>query len=419
MPSKPLGVWLIGAGGGVATTVLVGVEALKAGLTAHSGLVTDLEPFHGLDLAGLDDLVFGGHEVRQIDCLRAAKELRNAAGFLSSEMLAAAQPALEATSSRLRPGILCGSSGIVEGFADLPGVSRGPSLRAMSDRVVSDLRAFQSSTDARTVVVVNLASTEPAGPFPPEAATREGFERLLDADRRPDVTASMLYAYAAISCGFPFVNFTPAWGAAVPGIDQLARERGVPHCGRDGKTGETLVKSVLAPLFLARNLKVLAWTGHNLLGNRDGQVLEDPSAKAAKVADKDAVLRSILRDDDAHTHVRIDYVPSLDDWKTAWDFIQFQGFLDTRMSLQFIWQGCDSVLAAPLVLDLVRLANLAQRRGEAGPMLHAACFFKHPIGVEEHDFSRQFAQLSRYAEQARRSHEDTKARRDTRKPLGA
>lgn len=397
----PLGVWLIGAGGSVATTILVGVEALKAGLTAHSGLVTDREPFRGMGLAGIEDLVFGGHEVRQIDCLRAAKELRNSAGFLSAEMLSAAQPALEATSSRLRPGILCGSSGVVEGFADLPGVSRGPSLRGMLDRVIADLREFQTVTKARNVVVVNLASTEPAGAFPPEATTREGFERLLDSDRRQGVTASMLYAHAAISCGFPFVNFTPAWGAAVPGIDAFARERGVPHCGRDGKTGETLVKSVLAPLFVARNLKVLAWTGHNLLGNRDGQVLEDPSAKAAKVADKDAVLRSLLSDDDAHTHVRIDYVPSLDDWKTAWDFIQFQGFLDTKMSLQFTWQGCDSVLAAPLVLDLVRLSDLAQRRGESGVMRHAACFFKHPIDVDEHDFSRQFAMLVEYAGRAK------------------
>ncbi len=199
----------------------------------------------------------------------------------------------------------------------------------------------------------------------------------------------MLYAYAAIDAGFPFVNFTSCIGSSLPALDELARRKGVPHCGRDGKTGETLLKTTLAPMFLARNLRVLAWEGHNILGNRDGQVLNTPANRDAKVKDKDAALREILRDDKVHSRVRIDYVPSLGDWKTAWDFVHFEGFLGAKMSLQFIWQGCDSALAAPLVIDLVRLAEFGHRAGEKGAMRHAACFFKAPVGVEEHDFHRQ------------------------------
>ena len=202
----------------------------------------------------------------------------------------------------------------------------------------------------------------------------------------------MLYAFAAIDAGFPYVNFTSSIGSSLASLDRLAVERGVPHMGRDAKTGETLVKTALAPMFAARNLPLLAWESHNLLGNRDGQVLDDPAHCAGKLGNKNGVL-----DPRVHSHVRIDYVPTLGDWKTAWDFIHFQGFLGARMAMQFTWQGCDSVLAAPLALDLARLALDAHRRGFAGAMTHAACFFKAPYGVGEHDFFKQFMMLREYA----------------------
>jgi myo-inositol-1-phosphate synthase len=134
-----------------------------------------------------------------------------------------------------------------------------------------------------------------------------------------------------------------------------------------------------------------------MLGNRDGQVLDHPDSNRAKVKDKDAALRNVLKDDSVHSRVRIDYVPSLGDWKTAWDFIHFQGFLGARMAMQFIWQGCDSVLAAPLVLDLIRFSEYAHRSAESGTLKHLACFFKAPYGVEEHDFFRQSDALAAYA----------------------
>jgi myo-inositol-1-phosphate synthase len=170
--------------------------------------------------------------------------------------------------------------------------------------------------------------------------------------------------------------------------------------GNDGKTGETLVKSALAPMFSYRSLKVLSWEGFNILGNMDGRVLDNPLNKAAKIQTKDQVLSKILGYS-PHSRVHIDYVPSLDDQKTAWDFIHFQGFLGARMSLQFTWQGYDSILAAPLVLDLARLAELAVRRGESGLMPHLASYFKAPLGVDAFGLHEQYGMLAEYAEGAR------------------
>jgi len=195
----------------------------------------------------------------------------------------------------------------------------------------------------------------------------------------------------------------PLADLAMPALRQLAEERGVAHCGADGKTGETLVKTVLAPMFAARGLKVHAWQGYNMLGNRDGEVLRDPNHAAAKIQHKDDVLRGILGADSGHhSKVRIDYVPSLGDWKTAMDFIHFEGFLGARMSLQFTWAGCDSALAAPLVFDLVRLAHLSAERGEGGVMEHTACFFKAPLSGGSHDFHDQHLRLLAYAASCQR-----------------
>jgi len=193
------------------------------------------------------------------------------------------------------------------------------------------------------------------------------------------------------------VNFTPSLGAAPPALHELAQKHHVPFYGSDGKTGETLMKTVLAPLFRYRNLEVLSWEGFNILGGGDGQVLNDPRHKRSKVRSKSGVLASILGYT-PHTGVSIEYVPSLGNWKTAWDFIHFRGFLGTKMSVQFIWQGCDSLLAAPLVLDLVRLTEFAHRKGEVGPMRHLACFFKDPMGVEVHSFTDQVRVLLDYVE---------------------
>jgi myo-inositol-1-phosphate synthase len=156
------------------------------------------------------------------------------------------------------------------------------------------------------------------------------------------------------------------------------------------------MKTVLAPMFALRNFQVLSWVGHNIFGNRDGIVLDDPANKESKLRTKDQVVSSICGYK-PQTLVSIEYIESMDDWKTAWNHIHFRGFLNTKMILQFIWQGCDSILAAPLLLDILRLTLLSQRRGEVGVLKHLACFFKSPMGTEEHDFFKQMDMLEEYA----------------------
>ncbi|WP_228387349.1 inositol-3-phosphate synthase, partial [Streptomyces katsurahamanus] len=164
-----------------------------------------------------------------------------------------------------------------------------------------------------------------------------------------------------------------------PALQAAAAAGGLPHAGRDGKTGQTLLRSVLAPMFAQRALSVRAWSGANLLGGGDGAALADPAAAAAKNAGKERVLTDTL----GHTpegQVHIDDVPALGDWKTAWDHIAFDGFLGSRMILQTIWQGCDSALAAPLVLDLARLTARAHETGHTGPLPELGFYFKDPDG---------------------------------------
>jgi myo-inositol-1-phosphate synthase len=396
---RKLGVWIVGACGGVATCAVAGAEAVKAGAVGRTGLVSELPEFRDLGLAPLESLVFGGHEIRPVDWVQAAEEFARDNGVLTPAILEAVRPALKRHSANLRPGITLNSGAGVRSISPEPSEpsERTQTLRETVDRIKADLQEFKAGTKADDVVVVHLTSAEPKFVPPREFHYVESFLALLEADRKDLFPASVLYALAAVESGHAYVNFTTCIGSSFPAMDELARRHGVPHVGRDGKTGETLMKTTLAPMFVARNLKVMSWEGYNMLGNRDGKVLDAPDANAAKCADKDACLRDILDDDATHSRVRIDYVPSLGDWKTAWDFIHYQGFLGTKMILQFIWQGCDSALASPLVLDLLRFADFAQRSGESGNLRHLACFFKAPYEAEEHGFFRQHEALLAYA----------------------
>ncbi len=392
--SRRLGLWCLGARGSIATCLVNGLHGLREGLLEPVGIATEREPFTRLPLIGLDDLVLGGHDVCTRDFATGSAELVDN-GILRADLVESAARDAAAYEGRIRAGILDQAD---VGLADLdPRSARLGSLppREQIDTLRGDLEAFQRDNDLSRVIVVNLASTEAQRAPRSEWRDRVAFERALDAGETQP--ASVVYAYAAIASGSPYVNFTPSLGSSIPALREFARERGVPHAGSDGKTGETLVKTALAPLFRARALNVLAWQGYNMLGNRDGAVLADPAHKEAKVRNKNEALRTLLGSDATHTHVGIDYVPSLQDWKTAWDFIHFEGFLGAKMSLQFTWTGSDSALAAPLVLDLVRLADFAAERGEGGEMLHTAAFFKAPLGGGTHDFHAQVQVLHEYA----------------------
>jgi myo-inositol-1-phosphate synthase len=188
------------------------------------------------------------------------------------------------------------------------------------------------------------------------------------------------------------VDFTPSTGARLPALAELAERERLPYAGHDGKTGETLLRSVLAPMFAMRRLQVRSWSGFNLLGGGDGASLAAPGANAAKSASKQRVLAETLGyQPDGPT--RIEYVEDLGDFKTAWDLVGFSGFLGTAMRLEFTWHGCDSALAAPLVLDLARITAAAHRAGHRGALHALAFFFKDPLGPAEHALGAQWEAL--------------------------
>ena len=397
MSGRRVGLWMVGALGGVGTTVAVGLAALRRGLVPPQGLVTALPALDALDLDDPGQFVVGGHDVRRDSFERAAGDLQRRSRLFDPAKVEACRPDLRAWSGDVRPGTVFHAGEAVSHLADLPEARRAEGLRAAIDRVKADLGAFRERRNLDQLVVLNVASTEPPFRLSEVHTTLAAMESALARPGdEPLLPASGLYAWAALELGLPYVNFTPSLGASFPAALELARHRGAALAGQDAKTGETLLKTVLAPMFARRNLRVLSWVGHNILGNRDGLVLHDPRHKQSKLRAKDRAVAQVLGYQ-PQTHVSIEYVESLDDWKTAWDHVHFEGFLGTKMTLQFTWQGADSGLAAPLVIDLARLALLAQRRREVGVLRHLACFFKSPIGVEEHDFFRQFQMLTDYA----------------------
>jgi myo-inositol-1-phosphate synthase len=400
MATRRVGLWLVGAFGGVGSTVALGLSALARQVTNSTGLVTERPPFAHLGLNAPVDFVVGGHDIRTTDFREAVLGLNERSGVFTARQIETCSPDLAAWSGNVRPGTVLRANDTIRALADHPAVQEVRTPREAIERVQNDLRAFQATHNLDQVVVVNVASTEPPFELTEDHRRLETLDAALDRAGAAALPPSGLYAYAALDAGFPHVNFTPSLGTSCQALDELAVRRKVPHGGKDGKTGETLLKTVLAPMFAARNLRVLSWIGENILGGGDGRVLNDPENKASKVKSKDAALASILGYR-PQSLVSIDYVESLDDWKTAWDHVHFEGFLGTKMAMQFTWQGCDSILAAPLVIDLARLALLAHRRGESGVMVHLSCFFKSPMGATEHDFSRQWSALEAYATQLR------------------
>jgi myo-inositol-1-phosphate synthase len=395
MNTRRVGLWLVGAFGGVGTTVALGLAALRRGLIDETALVTALPLCDGLDLDAPAQFVVGGHDVRQTSYRQSVRELQQRSNIFEPQLADACQPDLDAWSENVRPGTVLNAGATIARLAELPEAQAATTPRAAVQRIEADLRTFRERFELDQVVVLNVASTEPPVDLQDAHADLGRMRAALEKSDPAGLPASSLYAWAALDLGLPYINFTPSLGASFSAAEELAAQRKTVLGGKDGKTGETLLKTVLAPMFAQRNLRVLSWVGHNIFGNRDGLVLDDPRNKASKVRTKDQVISEIVGYK-PQTHVSIEYIESLDDWKTAWVFIHFPGFLNVKMSMQFTWQGCDSILAAPLVIDLARLALLARRRGEVGVLRHLACFFKSPMHVPEHDFFKQWALLEHY-----------------------
>lgn len=372
------GLWLVGARGSVATTAMVGAFAVRAGLAGSTGLVSALPEVAAAGLPSLDDLVIGGHDLDTDPIAKRAERLAHG-GVFPHALLPALADELAAVEPRLRPGHAV--------------TDREPQGEAV-DRLTADIVAFREAHDLARVVVVDVASTEPpvaaealrAGPL----ADPDALAEALAAGESP-LPPSSAYVLAAYRAGCPVVSFTPSPGPRLPVLARIAEQARLPWAGSDGKTGETLLKTVLAPMFATRALQVRSWASFNMLGGGDGAALADPSRVASKLASKAAGLEAILGHPvDGPMH--IDYVDDHGEWKTAIDHVAFEGFLGTRMSLQLTWAGCDSSLAAPLVLDLARLTLRAHEAGEVGP-LPFGFFFKDPAGSQEHRLSVQWDDL--------------------------
>jgi myo-inositol-1-phosphate synthase len=372
------GIWLIGARGSVAVTSTVGALALRAGLAEPTGCVTELAALRSPALPAFADLVFGGHDVVATPLAKRAEALA-AAGVLPARLVAALPDDLSAVEEEIRPAPT--------------GVRQAEQVAA----VAADLAGFRQRHRLDRVVVVNVSSTEPAPPPHPAHADLAALESALLAEGTV-LPASGVYAYAAFTAGCSYVDFTPSAGARLPALAELARRERLPYAGHDGKTGETLVKSVLAPMFAMRNLRVRTWSGVNLLGGGDGANLAEPAANAAKAASKQRVLGETLGYV-PQGNARIEYVDDIGDFKTAWDLITFSGFLGTAMRMEFTWHGCDSALAAPLVLDLARLTAAAHAAGRTGPLTELAFFFKDPLGTPPHALPEQWATLCGFVRQ--------------------
>ncbi len=394
--TKRVGLWMIGARGGVASIAALGQAALKKGLIKTTGLVSELPQFQSLDLVKWQNVVLGGHDIRMSNLLDEVVAFQNSSRALDSSVVARCADDLNEFNERIRPGIVFNVGSTIEQLADPAILQWDASPRESIERVKNDLRRFTAEHQLARTIVINLASTEqkPDGLQLPESW--EQAETQLGRADDCALPSSSLYAIAAMELGHAYVNFTPSLGSNCEAVNQLADQMQVPHAGQDGKTGETLIKGALAPVFAMRNLNVMSWVGHNIFGNLDGKVLDDPLNKKSKLASKDKLLGEILGYH-PQTHISIEYIKSLGDWKTAWDHVHFQGFLGTPMVMQFTWQGCDSILAAPLVLDLFRFAERAQRAGQYGVLSQLSCFFKTPIGATEHNFVKQFEMLEQWA----------------------
>jgi myo-inositol-1-phosphate synthase len=388
-----LGVAVVGVGGAVATTAIAGIEMIKAGSNDLSGLPLASRAVD--DLVAYRDLDFGGWDLTG-DTLGACATRH---GVIGEAELSDGAAALNA----MRPWPAAGST---DYCANIDGGNRlTGGHRAAIARIRDDLDRFRAERDLDRVVMVNLASTERLpNPHAPCLADADAFERGLDADDGA-ISPAMLYAYAAIASDTPYANFTPSTAADAAPLAALAETRGVPIAGKDGKTGQTLMKTVIAPALRARALHVDGWFSTNILGNSDGKALDDAHSLASKLGTKKSVLDQILGYPVEDHIVMIHYYRPRGDDKEAWDNIDVTGFLGQRMQLKLNFLCKDSVLAAPLVIEIARLLDLARQRGEGGVQEQMGLFFKAPQtrggGEPEHAFHEQQLILDRWIDRGR------------------
>jgi myo-inositol-1-phosphate synthase len=402
-----LGILLVGLGA-VSTTFIAGVAAIRKGIAkpigsltqmgtvrlgkrtdARTPLIKDLVP-----LASLDDLVFGGWDIFEDNSFEAA----TTAGVLEPSLLAQVRPEMEA----IKPWPAVFDRRYVKRL-DGPNVKKGANKMDLAEQVRADIRRFKQENKLDRLVMIWCGSTEVYMTETEAHQSIEAFEKALVAND-VNIPSSMVYAYAALKEGIPYANGAPNLTADIPALLDLALKNGSPICGKDFKTGQTLMKTIVAPGLKARLIGVKGWYSTNILGNRDGEVLDDPESFKTKEESKKSVLDYILQPDlypdlykDLCHVVRINYYPPKGDNKEGWDNIDIVGWLGYPMQLKINFLCRDSILAAPIVLDLVLFLDMAARAGLNGIQEWLSFYFKspqHAVGLyPEHDLFIQLMKL--------------------------
>jgi myo-inositol-1-phosphate synthase len=406
-PKGKLGILLVGLGA-VSTTTIAGVLAIRNGLAKPIGSLTQMGAIRlgkrtenrsplikdFVPLASLDDVVFGAWDIFNDNAYEAAKT----AGVLDKDLLEQIRPELEA----IRPMPAVFDQRYVKRLHG-PNVKQGKNKMDLADQLVEDMRAFKKTNNCDRLVMVWCGSTEVYLTESPVHASVAALEKGLEASD-DNIPSSMIYAYAAIREGIPYANAAPNLSADIPALLELAGKTGSPLAGKDLKTGQTWMKTVIAPGVKARLLGIEGWYSTNILGNRDGEVLDDPESFKTKEESKKSVLDYILQPNlypDLYGKldhvVRINYYPPRGDNKEGWDNIDIFGWLGYPMQLKINFLCRDSILAAPIVLDVALLLDLAKRADMDGIQEWLSFYFKSPMHAKdiypEHDLFIQLMKL--------------------------
>jgi len=402
-----LGILLVGMGA-VSTTTIAGVMAIRKGLAKPIGSLTQMGTIRlgkrtegrsplikdFVPLSSLDDVVFGGWDIFEDNAYQAAKT----AGVLDKDLLEQIRPELEA----IKPMSAVFDRRYVKRL-DGPNVKKGKNKKDLAEQLVEDMRRFKKENNCDRLVMVWCGSTEVYLQESAAHTTVENLERAMEAND-DSIPSSMIYAYAAIREGIPYANAAPNLSADIPALLTLADKTATPVSGKDLKTGQTWMKTLVAPGIKARLLGVEGWYSTNILGNRDGEVLDDPESFKTKEESKKSVLDYILQPNlypDLYGHldhvVRINYYPPRGDNKEGWDNIDIFGWLGYPMQLKINFLCRDSILAAPIVLDVALFLDLAKRAGMDGIQEWLSFYFKSPMHAKEvypeHDLFIQLMKL--------------------------
>ncbi len=394
--------------GAVSTTTIAGVLAVRRGLAPPTGSLTQMGTVRlgkrtegrsplikdFVPLTSLGDVVFGGWDIFEDNSYEAAKT----AGVLEENLLETIRPELEA----IKPMPAVFDRRYVKRL-DGPNVKKGKNKKDLADQLLEDMRRFKEQNRCDRLVMVWCGSTEVFLTESPAHASLAAFEKALEAND-DSIPSSMVYAYTAIREGIPYANAAPNLSADIPALIELADSTGSPLAGKDLKTGQTLIKTIIAPGLKARLLGVEGWYSTNILGNRDGEVLDDPESFKTKEESKKSVLDYILQPNlypdlykDLCHVVRINYYPPRGDNKEGWDNIDIFGWLNYKMQLKVNFLCRDSILAAPIVLDVALFLDLAKRAGMEGIQEWLSFYFKSPMHAAglypEHDLFIQMMKL--------------------------